>query len=190
MNEPYKNPGFIRRSDKRTAPGELKHLCCHFPLPHLHGGYIEACFELKKGTRPLHGCDPDTGQLESYFSTQDDATLELTLTNKSHYHIHHARVCDVRIMSYHGADEGLQYPDKELKEPNDGHRLPDGNAFIEIIPNDAYYGHLHPHDGVSKYFSVITRGTAPGCYYVCMELDYSIDNCKTHVHLPLEVKSD
>jgi hypothetical protein len=189
MSENYENPGFAEdESDERTPSKDLEPAKCHFPLP--HGGYVEARYWLRKGSRPLLGCHPGKKFVESYFSTQDDATLELVLENHSKYHIRHARVSDVRLMSYVGGPHGLQHAEKELQQPNEGKLLPDGNALIEIVPSDAYYGHLHPNQPVSKDFSIITRGTAPGKYYVCMRLDYSVDNCDAQVHLPLKVRRD
>jgi hypothetical protein len=189
MSETHENPDFSEdESESRVEAKHLKPISRKFPLP--HEGYIEARYWLKKGGLPRYGCHPDGKSIESHFSTQDDATLELILENKSPYHIRHARVFDVKLMSYVGKGDRLESPDTELEEPNGGKRLPDGNAFIEIVPSDGYFGHLDPNQSIGKSFSVITRGTKPGNYVICMTLDYSVDNCDADVHLPLKVKRD
>lgn len=189
MSETYEDPEFADdESDQQTPAKELEAIRCQFPLP--REGHVEVRYRLRKGPRTLQGCGPGKRLVESYFSTQDDATLELILENQSRHHIRHARVYGVELKSYVGKGRRLRDPETELEQPNDGKRLPDGNEYIEIVPSDAYYGHLDPRQSISKNFSVITRGTAPGRYYVCMRLDYSVDNYDRELHLPLKVRHD
>jgi len=142
-------------------------------------GALNVQYRLTNGRSCTYGCNPKTGQIECYFSTQDDSTLELTLTNCSDFDLKHVRVTDIELKT---EDGGV---------PNDGRRLPDGNAYIEIVPSEAYFGTLPSAGGeATRQFAIITRGTAPGNYFICLDFDYDIDACTSEIKLGLTVNGD
>lgn len=177
MNDQVSLPDWAPEKPSQSASRHLGPAVCCYPVP--HGGHIEASFTLRKGSSHVYGCHPEhPGTLESYFSTQDDAMLHLSLKNCSPFNLQHVRVSEISLTTKDGAP------------PNGGQLLPDGNAFIEIIPDSAFFGKLERGEESRKKFSIVTRGTAPGRYFICMKLDYSIDDCSKEIKLPLTVRAD
>src|SRR5262249_18786995 len=128
-----------------------------------------------------YGRHPDNGEIESYFSTQDTATLEVTLDNESHSHLKHVRLSDIQLMSV------------DTEKSAGGvvmDTLPDGNLLFEVVPSDVYFGHLSPHAKTSKYLSLITRGVKAGHYAVKVRVHYDIEQCHLPVDLWLTVRPD
>lgn len=153
------------------------------------GGQLRVCYRLVKGSRNVgnencicsYGLNPDTNEIESYFSTQDTAALEIEVDNHSEHNLKHLRLSDIRILTF---GEGHQ-PGPPVEA-----RLPDGNLLIEIVPSEIYYGHLGPHGHEKKYLSVITRGIAAGVYCVQMDIKYDIEQCTIRIDMPLGVMPD
>jgi hypothetical protein len=153
------------------------------------GGEIIVCYRLVKGshgkpdeTRCSFGYNPSTKEIESYFSTSDEADMEITLRNQSGLHLRHIYLKDVQLFNAkedggHGA-------------PADKDRLPDGNYLFQVLPNDVYFGHLEPGETRIRYLGLITRGTRPGKFLVNFEVKYEIVEGHQLVDLPLFVNPD
>lgn len=152
------------------------------------GGHLDVSYRLTKGNHPdpdhchcCYGVNPDSKSIESYFSTQDTAALELTLHNDSPHHLKHVHLTNIHLASV--CDDGSAGPLADKK-------LPDGNLLFEIVPSDIYYGHLGPDAKQSKYLSLITRGVVPGNYYVQLDAHYDIERCRIQLDLGLTVNPD
>lgn len=186
MSEPnpsaYFPPPRQRSNHRILHPIELR-------IPLEGGGHIDVCYRLTKNNHPSpehapcsYGVNPDTKSIESYFSTQDSAALEITLHNHSRHDLKHVRLSDIRVVPVG-------------EHPSDAHghgppKLPDGNLLFEVVPNEAYYGRVSADEKEVKYLSLITRGVSPGRYVVRLEIKYDIEQCKVPVDLWLEVNPD
>lgn len=164
----------------------LHHINRHIDLP--GGGHLEVGYRLVKGHRVnpedcncCYGLKPNTDEVESYFSTQDTAALEVRLHNDSKHSLKHIRVNNVEILQLH---------EKHSLGPVVNQKLPDGNPLFEIVPGEIYYGHLSPGERESKYLSLITRGIEEGHYCVQMDIRYDVEQCTVTVDLPLTVQPD
>jgi hypothetical protein len=152
------------------------------------GGHLDVSYRLTKGNRPspeqahcCYGVNPDSKAVESYFSTQDTAAIELSLHNDSSHHLKHVRLTGIQLASV-SEDGGAGDPVNN--------KLPDGNLLFEIVPGDLYFGHVGPGAKEVKYLSLITRGIKPGNYYVQMEVRYDIEQCRVPIDLGLTVNPD
>jgi hypothetical protein len=164
----------------------LKPIEQRFPLP--GGGWLVVSYRLLKGmnrdadgTSSTYGCHPDTGEVESYFSTQDTAVLELTLSNESIHSLKHLRLSNIHIMSV----ETEKSPAKVVKDT-----LPDGNLLFEVVPSEAYFGHLAAQAKAVRYLSLITRGIHWGNYTIHVQVNYDIEQCQFPVDLGVTVRPD
>lgn len=152
------------------------------------GGELIVRYRLVKGshTRPdesrgSFGFNPATREVESYFSTSDEAAMEITLLNKSELHLKHVRITNVRLFAMNDDDSVGAMADQ---------KLPDGNLLFEVLPNDVYFGQLHQNEDRIKFLGLVTRGVHSGRFFVSFELQYEIvDGCAI-VHLPLTVNPD
>jgi hypothetical protein len=156
------------------------------PLP--GGGDLEVSYRLVKGTGDepdtwpcSYGFNPESNELESYFTSEDTATLEMTLHNASHHHLKHVHLTNIRFTkTNHDGSPGAPATDKAQ----------DGNLLIEIIPADVYFGHLHPGHRIVKHLSVITRNVKPANYLVQLDAHYDVEQCRVPVDLGLTVLPD
>lgn len=153
------------------------------------GGHLKVHYRLVKGHNHLgpencicsYGINPDTSELESYFSTQDTAALEVEVENHSDHHLKHLRLGHIHVMT---TGEGYQ------PGPPAEARLPDGNLLIEVVPGEIYYGHVGPHSHEKKYLSLIARGTAAGVYCIQLDIQYDIEQCTIRMDMPIGVMPD
>ncbi|HEX3762050.1 MAG TPA: hypothetical protein VHW23_25290 [Kofleriaceae bacterium] len=153
------------------------------------GGELVVRYRLVKGshTRPddsrgSFGINPQTREIESYFSTSDEAAMEIILLNKSELHLKHVRITNVRLFAMNDDDS--------VGAAADAEKLPDGNLLFEVLPNDVYFGQLLQDDARVKYLGLVTRGVHSGRFFVRFDLQYEIvDGCAI-VHLPLTVNPD
>lgn len=159
-------------------------LCISLP----GGGQLEVSYRLTKNNHPdpercacSYGVNPESNSVESYFSTQDTAALEITLHNNSHHDLKHVRLSGVRLVSANDDNTEGSIADR---------KLPDGNLLFEIVPGDIYFGHLKPSERMVKYLALVTRGTEPGRYFVQMEAHYDIEQCRIPFSLALTVNPD
>jgi hypothetical protein len=173
-------------SPKARHQHHLKPIEQQFPLP--GGGHLGVSYRLIKGHHRdpdrsgcSYGHNPDTNEVESYFSTQDTAVLELTLHNESHHDLKHVFLAGIRIMSIND-EKTVNGPANET--------LPDGNLLFEVVPNDVYFGHIDPNEKEVRFLSLITRGTASGHYAVQFHVHYDIEQCRVPVNLWLTVRPD
>lgn len=164
----------------------LRHVERHIELP--GGGHLDIGYRLVKGQHAdpekcncCYGVNPESSELESYFSTQDTAALELRLHNHSNHHLKHVRVANVRLFRM-GENH---FPGAPVNQ-----KLPDGNSIFEIVPDEVYFGHLLPEHPEHKYLSLITRGVEEGHYCVQLDIRYDIEQCTVTVDLPLTVQPD
>jgi hypothetical protein len=185
MSEQHR-PVFFAPSAPRVQHRVLKPIRLRIALS--GGGHLEVSYRLTKGNHPdpehchcCYGVNPDSKSVESYFSTQDTAALEVTLHNDSPHHLKHVHLTDVQLAT--ACDDGSAGPVADKK-------LPDGNLLFEIVPSDIYYGHLGPDAKQTKYLSLITRGVVPGNYFVQMEAHYDIERCRIQLDLGLTVNPD
>lgn len=153
------------------------------------GGELCISYRLVKGshsrpddTRASYGCNPHTKEIESYFSTSDEAAMEITIRNDSDLHLKHIYLTDVHL--FEAKDDGGE------GKPADHDTLPDGNHYFEVLPNDVYFGSLFAHEKHTRYLGLVTRGTHAGRYLVRFEVKYEIVDGKACVHLPLHVNLD
>lgn len=177
---------FFAPLPQKTHHRHLKTIHQDFSLP--GGGRLGIDYRLLKGMNrdaegasSTYGCHPDTGEVESYFSTQDTAVLELTLENESHHSLKHVRLSDLQIMTV----ETEKSPPKVVKD-----MLPDGNLLFEVVPDNVYFGHLAPHAKTIRYLSVITRGVHWGHYTIKVQVNYDIEQCHFPVDLWVTVRPD
>lgn len=156
----------------------------------LDGGPIKISYGLIHGPRgrkpsesPTYcaGFNPNTNEQESNFSTQDSATLEVTVHNHSNYNLHHVRLSGVRIYKANKNARG-EFADTDA--------LPDGNAFFEIVPGDCYYGRLPAGMKETKYLALVTRGVAAGDYLVGARIFYDIEDHGKEINLVVPVRRD
>lgn len=153
------------------------------------GGELLVHYRLVKGshTRPddsrgSYGFNPTTKEIESYFSTSDEAAIEIALINKSELHLKHVRITNVRLFAMNDDDSVGAAADNE--------KLPDGNLLFEVLPNEVYFGQIFQDDARVKYLGLVTRGVHSGRFFVRFDLQYEIvDGCAI-VHLPLTVNPD
>jgi hypothetical protein len=157
------------------------------PLP--GGGEICVAYRLVKGshTRPddsrcSYGYNPRTKETESYFSTSDEAALELKLVNDSSFDLRHVNITDVHLFA--ATDSG------GMGLPADTEKLPDGNHLFEVLPGEVYFGHLDPKQVQTRYLGLVTRGVKPGRFLVRFEVHYEIVDGVAWVSLPLLVNPD
>jgi len=186
MSDERQQKVFFAPLPTKTHHRHLKPIEQHFPLP--GGGRLGVSYRLLKGhhrdpdgASSSYGCHPDTGEIESYFSTQDTAVLEVTLDNESEHSLKHVRLCGIQIMSV----ETEKSPAKVVKDT-----LPDGNLLFECVPDDIYFGHLASRTKVIRYLSLITRGVHFGHYTVKVQVNYDIEQCHFPVDLFLTVRPD
>lgn len=158
-----------------------------FHLP--SGGHLRVSYRLLKGhlQRGEHGsCSyglhPDSHDVESYFSTQDTASLEITLHNDSPHALKHVHLSHIQLMAVNPETKSIS----GVAEA----RLPDGNLLFEILPNEVYFGHLAPNEKEVRFLSLITRGVAPGHYAVQLVARYDVEQCHLPVDLWLTVRPD
>jgi hypothetical protein len=187
MSEHHRPPVFFAPQPSNRARHRILHpIQQRIPLP--GGGHLDVGYRLTKNNHPdpehctcSYGINPESNSVESYFSSQDTAALELTLHNHSPHHLKHVRLSKIRL---------LTVTDDNLPGPIADKTLPDGNLLFQIVPADIYYGHLSPHETDRKYLSLITRGVGPGNYYVQMDIQYDVEQCSVIVDLPLTVNPD
>jgi len=153
------------------------------------GGELVVRYRLVKGSharpddsRGSFGINPATREVESYFSTSDEAAMEIALINKSELHLKHVRLANVRLFAMNDDDSVGPAADCE--------KLPDGNLLFEVLPNEVYFGQIFQDDARIKYLGLVTRGVHSGRFFVRFDLQYEIvDGCAI-VHLPLTVNPD
>ena len=187
MSEHYRQPVFFAPvASPRIRHRILRPIQQRIPLP--AGGWLEVGYRLTKSNQPdrehsscSYGLNPESNSVESYFSSQDTAALEVTLNNASPHHLKHVRLSRIRL---------LTVTEDQMPGIVADQTLPDGNLLFEIVPEDIYYGHLAPQQAEYKYLSLITRGVAPGNYYVQMDIRYDVEQCTVVVDLPLTVNPD
>jgi hypothetical protein len=187
MSEHHRQPVFFAPlPSTRHRHRILRPIQQHIPLP--GGGHLDVSYRLTKNNHPdpdhctcSYGINPESNTVESYFSSQDTAALELSLHNHSPHHLKHVRLSKIRL---------LCVTEDNLPGPPADKTLPDGNLLFEIVPADLYYGHLSAHETERKYLSLITRGVGPGNYYVQMDIQYDVEQCTVVVDLPLTVNPD
>jgi len=153
------------------------------------GGELCIAYRLVKGshTRPdesrgSYGFNPSTKEIESYFSTSDEAAMEITVRNQSDLHLKHIYLTDVHLFNANEAGG--------LGLPADKDRLPDGNYLFEVLPNDVYFGSLPQGESRTRYLGLVTRGTHAGHFLVRFEVKYEIIDGSACVSLPLSVNPD
>lgn len=153
------------------------------------GGELCVSYRLVKGshTKPDEsrcsmGYNPKTKEIESYFSTSDEAAMEITVRNNSNFHLKHIYLTDVHL--FHANDNGGQ------GLPADKDRLPDGNYLFEVLPNDVYFGSLVHDEARTKYLGLVTRGVQAGRFLVRFEVKYEIVDGSACLSLPLHVNPD
>lgn len=153
------------------------------------GGEICIAYRLVKGshvkpddTRCSFGYNPRTKETESYFSSSDEAAMEVTLENRSDFHLKHVNLTEVRLFTMtDGGGVGV---------PADTEVLPDGNHLFEVLPGEVYFGHLLQGDKHTRFLGLVTRGVRPGRFVVRFEVNYEIVDGKAPVGLPLIVNPD
>ena len=153
------------------------------------GGELAISYRLVKGShtkpddsRACYGYNPHTKEIESYFSTSDEAAMEITLRNCSDLHLKHVRLTDVHL--FHAKDNG------DVGHPADDDRLPDGNHLFEVLPNEVYFGQLEGGESRVKYLGLVTRGVHSGRFLVRVEVKYEIVDGSACAALPLVVNPD
>ena len=153
------------------------------------GGELCIAYRLVKGShtkpdesRASYGYNPTTKEIESYFSTSDEAAMEITVRNQSDLHLKHIYLTDVHL--FHRNDDGGQ------GLPADKDRLPDGNHLFEVLPNEVYFGTLPPSEARTRYLGLVTRGVHAGGFLVRFEVKYEIVDGSACVSLPLHVNPD
>lgn len=158
------------------------------PLP--GGGELNIQYRLVKGSntrpdesRPRYGWNPDTKEAESYFSTADEAAMEITIHNRSGFHLKHIYLSDVIVSLFQ------QFPDGS-KGAAFVERLPDGNFQFEVLPNEVYFGSLQPDDRRTRYLGLVTRGVRAGDFFIQFDVCYEIVDGKATLSLPITVKPD
>ncbi len=178
--KPFLAPLAAKPQHRRLNPIEQQ-----FSLP--GGGHLVISYRLLKGHRLgedepscTYGRHPESDSIESYFSTQDTAVLEVTLENQSHHHLKHLRIEDLQLTSVED-----KAPGKVVDQT-----LPDGNLLFEVVPDNLYFGHLAPHARTVKYLSLITRGIQAGHYSIKVQVHYDIEHCQFPVDLWLTVRPD
>lgn len=152
------------------------------------GGELIVMYRLVKGshtrpddTRPSYGWNPGTKAAESYFSTDDEAAMEITIRNLSGLHLKHVHLADVQLFNLNKDDtRGSAVED----------RLPDGNLLFEVLPNEVYFGGLLPGEQRTRYLGLVTRGIRPGTFVVHGDLHYEIVDGRVAVGLPIHVNPD
>jgi hypothetical protein len=186
MSDERQQKTFFAPLPTKPRHRHLKPIEQHFPLP--GGGRLGVSYRLLKGhprgsddVPCSYGRHPESGEIESYFSTQDTATLEVTLDNESHSHLKHVRLSEIQLVA---VDTERQSGGGVMDT------LPDGNFLFEVVPSDVYFGHLSPHEKTSKYLSLITRGIKAGHYAVKVRVHYDIEQCHLPVDLWLTVRPD
>jgi hypothetical protein len=155
----------------------------------LHGGgQLKISYRLIKGNNPnadhcacSYGFNAETNTVESYFSTQDTAALEVIVENDSHHNLKHVRLIEIQLLHVNADDN--------IGGPVDS-KLPDGNLFFELVPDDLYFGHLAPRQKHMRHLSLITRGVSPGTYVVHSDVAYDIEQCRAPLDLWLTVNPD
>jgi hypothetical protein len=153
------------------------------------GGELCIAYRLVKGShskpdesRASYGFNPTTKEIESYFSTSDEAAMEITIRNQSDLHLKHIYLTDVHLFDRN--DDG------GLGLPADKDRLPDGNHLFEVLPNEVYFGTLPPSEARTRYLGLVTRGVHAGGFLVRFEVKYEIVDGSACVSLPLHVNPD
>jgi hypothetical protein len=183
---PAQQKVFFATPPAKAPHRHLKPIHQDFPLP--GGGRLGVDYRLLKGMNrdsegasSTYGCHPETGDVESYFSTQDTAVLEVTLLNESSHSLKHVRLSNLHILSV----ETEKSPAKVVKDT-----LPDGNLLFEVVPDDVYFGHLAPQAKAVRYLSLITRGIHWGNYTIKVQVNYDIEQCQFPVDLWVTVRPD
>jgi hypothetical protein len=153
------------------------------------GGELCVSYRLVKGsnTRPddsrcSFGYNPRTKEIESYFSTSDEAAMEITLRNHSDFHLKHIYLTDMHLFTAN--DEG------GAGVPADKDTLPDGNHLFEVLPGEVYFGHLTRDESRTRYLGLVTRGVHPGHFLIRFDVKYEIVDGSACVSLPLSVNPD
>jgi hypothetical protein len=153
------------------------------------GGEVIVSYRLVKGARDKpescrcsFGYNEKTKELESYFSSSDEADMEITLRNCSGLQLRHIYLSDVHLFT-----EG---PGGAPGDPADQGKLPDGNFLFQVLPNDVYFGALHPNEERTRYLGLVTRGIRPGKFLVRFDVKYEIVDGNGCVDLPLIVNPD
>jgi hypothetical protein len=153
------------------------------------GGEVIVSYRLVKGShdrpedcRPTHGCNPTTKEIESYFSTSDEADIEITMRNESGLHLRHIYLNDIHLFD--------AKPDWTKGKPADQDKLPDGNYLFQVLPNNVYFGHLRPGEHSIRYLGLVTRGVHSGRFVINFDVKYEIVDGNAWVTLPLIVNPD
>lgn len=154
------------------------------------GAELLVSYRLVKGSHvkpddswPSYGFNPHTKEIECYFSSADEAAMEITLRNLSGAHLKHVYLTDVRLFEMN--------EDGGMGRPADGDRLPDGNRYFEALPKQVYFGKLDDETpSCTRHIGLVTRGVRPGRFRVDFDLKYEIVDGSAHVHLPVNVNPD
>jgi hypothetical protein len=153
------------------------------------GGEVIVSYRLVKGAqnkpeeaRCKLGYNPATKEIESYFSTSDEADMEITLTNRSELRLRHVYLKNVHLFD--------RKPDGSQGKAADQDTLPDGNFLFQVLPDNVYFGHLNPEQSCVRYLGLITRGVHSGRFLVTFEVEYEIVDGKAPIALALTVNPD
>lgn len=175
-------------SSKPPMPGrpkqrrpELHPVCFDQSLP--GGGHVRISYKLMRRRDSDHCVYGVTegNEIESYFSSQDEAVLELNIENCSSYDLKHVIATHIGLYEHTDAGRGVRA---------DQFELPDGNLIMEIVPEEVYFGDLCKGEQKKKHLAIVTRGIAPDTYVVHLDLLYDIEYCVVSVDLPLAVCPD
>jgi hypothetical protein len=192
ISNPQRKLHMSEHADKDAGHGhargrELHAIQRKIALP--GGGELEVAYRLVKGShtkpdesRGSYGFNPASKEIESYFSTSDEAAMEITLRNCSGLHLRHIFITDVHL--FDAKDDG------SLGLPADKERLPDGNYLFEVLPNEVYFGTLPPDEARTRYLGLVTRGVHGGDFLVRFDVRYEIVDGSAYVNLPLIVNPD
>jgi hypothetical protein len=153
------------------------------------GGEVIVSYRLVKGSherpedcRPAHGWNPTTKEIESYFSTSDEAEIEITMRNCSELHLRHIHLHNIHLFEANG--------DWAKGKPADDQKLPDGNFTFQVLPDNVYFGHLLPTETSVRYLGLVTRGVRDGRFLIDFDVKYEIVDGKFPLALPLVVRPD
>jgi hypothetical protein len=149
---------------------------------HLHYRLVKGSYTRPDERRGSFGYNPLTKKIETYFSTLDEAAMEITIRNLSDFQLKHVYLTDVH--PFYAND------DESPGEPADKDRLPDGNYLFEVLPTELYFGSFAQDEARTKYLGVVTRGVRPGQFLIRFDVKYEIVNGSARVHLPLSVNPD
>ena len=67
---------------------------------------------------------------------------------------------------------------------------PEPHPLFEVVPGEAYFGHLASQAKAVRYLSLITRGIHWGNYTIHVQVNYDIEQCQFPVDLGVTVRPD